>query len=64
MNTIAELTEDQKRLWRAIRQFTNAAIDESWRGGIDPDDWSRIDKRYVDTRSTLLNLIAKYEVTS
>jgi len=51
-------------LWRAIRQFTNAAIDESWRGGSDPDDWSRIDKRYVDTRSTLLNLIAKYEVKS
>ena len=64
MNTIAELTEDQKLLWRAIRQFTNAAIDESWRVSSDPDDWSRIDKRYVDTRSTLLNLIAKYEVKS
>lgn len=64
MNTIAELTEDQKRLWRAIRQFTNAAIDESWRGGSDPDDWSRIDKRYVDTRSQLLNLISTFEVNS
>ena len=64
MNTIAELTEDQKRLWRAIRQFTNAAIDESWRGGSDPDDRSRIDKRYVDTRSQLLNLISTFEVKS
>lgn len=47
---------------RLMREFEDAAIMKSWKGGRDPETWDDIDREYDRARDNLLNAVVRLRV--
>lgn len=52
---------DRKRLLRAITNYVNASINESWKGGGDPADIPEIDERLKIRKEQMMKVIDSIE---